>query len=139
MLQFQAKIEIWAEFLLKDIRGFVGSAIVFDERVADSCRTGANQFDLALQKKTQAVDCVYIKRITHRHDQSGFTKGHRNDFETTRVFGANLLDHRGRNDHHGNVDPIHMRLTGERARHIRLRNDAVLNQKIDNVALAVQA
>src|SRR3984893_2889623 len=87
---FQIEIDIFADFLLKDVGGFVGGAVVLDERLADFFRACANELDLALQKKTQAVNRVDVERITHGHDQPGLAKRHRNDFEPARVSGADL-------------------------------------------------
>ena len=36
------------------------------------------------------------------------------------------------------IDPIHVRLRGERARDIRIGNDAVLDQNIDHIVRAVE-
>ena len=44
-----------------------------------------------------------------------------------------------RNDHGREIDPIHVRLRGERARNIGLGNDAVLDQNIDDAGRAVQS
>ena len=96
---FQAKIDIFAEALLKNVRGFVGSAVIFDKRFANFFRAGANQFEFALQQKAQAVDCVDVERIAYGHDQTGFTERDGDDFETTSILGANLFDN-GRWDRH---------------------------------------
>ena len=43
-------------------------------------------------------------------------------------------------DHHRRqIDPVHVRLRGQRTRDVGLGNSATFNQKIDNVVLAVQA
>src|SRR5262249_43023778 len=53
-------------------------------------------------------------------------------------FPPDLIDDLRRNDHRGNVDPIHVRLPGESARDVDLRQSAVVNQNIEHARLAVQ-
>ena len=43
-----------------------------------------------------------------------------------------------RNDHRGNVDPIHVRLRSERARDVHLRQITAVNQNIEHAVLAIQ-
>jgi hypothetical protein len=60
-------------------------------------RTGADQLDLALQQKAQAIDRVDIERIAHRHDQAALPETDGDDFEASRVFRADLVNHLRRN------------------------------------------
>ncbi len=73
----QAEIDVFADFLLQNIGGFVGGAVIFDQRLANFLRARANQLDFALQKKTEAIDRIDIERIAHRHDQAGFADSRR--------------------------------------------------------------
>src|SRR6185437_2203304 len=66
------------------------------------------------------------------------TKRDWNDFEPPRVFAPDLLDDLRRNNHRGDVDPIHVRLRSEGARDVRLRQVTVVNQNIEHARLAVQ-
>ena len=74
--------------VLQDVGRFVGGAVIFDQRLANFLRTGADQLDLALQQKTEAVDRVDIERIADGDDQAGLAEADRDDFEAARVFAA---------------------------------------------------
>ena len=123
----------------ENIGRFIRRAVIFDERLPDFFRTRANQFDLALEEKAQAVNRVDIKRVAHRDDQSARAVADGDDLESARIFGANLVDHVRRHDFGRQIDPIHVRLRGETARDFDVRNDPVLDQQIDDVAAAVEA
>ena len=126
----QAKIDIFAELLFDDIGCLVCGAVVFNERLANFLWARANEFELALKEKTQAVDGLDIERIAHRDDQSGFAERDGDHFEASRILGTDLFDDRWRNYHGRQVDPIHVRLRRERTRDVGLSDYAVLNQKI---------
>ncbi len=96
---FETKIDIYPDFFLQDVRGFVGRAVILDKRLANSLRTGADQFELALKQKTQTVDGIDIERVTHRNNESRFTESHGNHFEPPRFFRADLFDNLRWNDH----------------------------------------
>ena len=125
-------------FFPQNIGRFVRSAVIFDQRLAEFFRAGADQLDLALKQKTQTVDGVEIERIANRDDQSVLTAGDRNNFEPARVFAADLIDDFRRNNHRREVDPVHVRLGRKRARDVHLRQSAVVNQNIEHAGLAVQ-
>ena len=55
-----------------------------------------------------------------------------------RFFRADLIDDLRRNHNGGNIDPIHVRLRGGRARDIRVGNDSVVDQDIDDAGCTVQ-
>ncbi len=45
-----------------------------------------------------------------------------------------------RRNHHGrDIDPVHLRLRGQRARDVHLGHNSVIDQNIDHARLAVQA
>ena len=57
----------------------------------------------------------------------------RNDLEPARVFRADLLDHFRRNEPRREIDPVHVRLRGERARDVRFRDNAVALQDVNDI------
>ena len=61
----QAKIDILPDFLLQEVGGLVGRAVIFNQRLANFLRAAANQFNFALKQKTKAVDRVDVERIAH--------------------------------------------------------------------------
>jgi len=136
--QLETEIDFLADFFLQDIGGFVGRAVVFDQAFANLVWTRANQLDLALEKKAQTIDRIDVERIANGDDQSRFAKADWNNSEPAGVLGPNLFDDLRRNNHRREVDPIHVGLGGEGARHVRLRNDAVLDENIDDVVCAIK-
>ena len=56
----QPKIDFFADLLLQDVGRFIRRAVVFDQRFPDFFWARANQFQLALQKKTQTIDGIDV-------------------------------------------------------------------------------
>src|SRR5438034_5269062 len=106
----EAKIDFITNLMLEDVSRFLGRAVVFDQGLADFFRRRTNQFEVALEKKVEAVDGIDVERVADGEDQATFAKGHRNDFEATRVCRADLRNDFGRNDDCGNIDPVHLGL-----------------------------
>src|SRR2546430_172329 len=94
--------------------GFFCCAVIFDQRFPNFFEACANQLELALEQKAQAIDRVDVEWIAYGYDQTGFAKSDWNDFEPPRVFSADLFDNRRRNHHRGEIDPVHVRLRRER-------------------------
>ena len=94
---FKTKIDIVAQFFFDDVSRFVGSAVIFNQSLANFLRAAADQFELALKQEAQAVDRVDVERIADRDYETGFTERDRDHFETTRVFSPDLLDNFRRN------------------------------------------
>src|SRR5206468_9429297 len=122
---FQTKIDVFSDFLLQDVCGFIGRAVIFDQCLANFIWARANELQLALEQKTETVDRIDVEWIAYRHNQPGLTKSDRNHFETARLFASNLIDDLWRNHDGGDVDPIHVRLRGERARDVHVGHDSV--------------
>ena len=78
---FQSEIDVFADFFLQDIGCFVGSPVVFDQCFTNFLGTGAHQFQLALQKKTEAIDRIDVEWIANRHHQAGLAESDRDDLE----------------------------------------------------------
>ena len=91
----QIRDRVFADFFLQNVGRFIRGAVVFDERLANFFRAGADQFDLALQEKAQAIDRVDVERIADRDDQAAVAEADRDDLEAARVFAADLFDHSG--------------------------------------------
>jgi hypothetical protein len=106
---------------------FVGSPVVFDQCFTNFPGTGAHQFQLALQKKTEAIDCIDVEWIANRHHQAGLAESDRDDLETTCVFAPDLIDDLRRNHHGRDVDPIHVRLRCEHARDLHVGDNSVVD------------
>ena len=124
---FQSEIDVVSDFFLQDVGCFVRRPVVFDQCITNFLGTGAYQFQLALQEKTQAVDRIDIQWITDRHYETGVAEGDRDHFEAARVFASDLIDDLRRNHHGRDVDPIHVRLRCERARDLHVRDNSVVD------------
>ena len=135
--KLQTEIDVFSNFFLNDVRCFVGRSVVFDQRFANFPGARANQFQLALQEKTQAVHRVDVERVAHCDHQPGLAESDRDHFEAARIFSPDLVNDLRRNDHGRDVDPIHLRLRSERARDVHLGHRAVVDQDIDHARLAV--
>src|SRR5437773_1002489 len=86
----EAEIDFITNLMLEDVGRFLGRAVVFDQGLADFFRRRTNQFEVALEKKIEAVDGIDVERIADGQDQTTFSKGHRNDFEAARICRADL-------------------------------------------------
>ena len=135
----EADFDLAAEAFLQNVRRLIRRAVIFDQRFADHFRAAAHQFDLALEQEAEAVDRIDIERITHRDDEAGIAERDRDDLETARVFRADLLDDIGRNEARREIDPIHVRLRGERARDVGLGENPIFYQDGDDFAGAIGA
>ena len=124
---FQSEIDVFADSFLQDVRCFVGRPVIFDQCLANFLGTGAHQFQLALQKKTQAIDRIDVERIADRDHQAGLAESDRNYFETTRVFAADLADDLRRNHHGRDINPIHVCLRCKRARDVHVGDNSVID------------
>src|SRR5262249_13206055 len=93
---------------------------------------------LALQEKTKAVDRIDIEWVAYCDHQPALAKGHWDYFETPRVFAPDLVNDVWRNDHRGDVNPIHVRLCSQRARDVHLGQSSVADQNVEDTGLAVQ-
>src|SRR6266581_4756971 len=82
----------FSAMLLQDVRGFVGRAIIFDQRLTDFLRAGANQFQRALEQETKTIDRIDVEWIAYRHNQPGFTKSDWNHFKTARFLASDLIE-----------------------------------------------
>ncbi len=87
----QAEIHVMPDLLRQDVGSLVGRAVVFDQRLANFLRAGADQLDLALQQKAQAIDRIDIERVAHGDDQSGLAEADRDNLEPSRILRANLV------------------------------------------------
>ena len=112
---------------MQDVRGFVGRAIIFDQRFTDFLWARANEFQLTLEQKIETINRIDVEWIAYRHNQSGFTKSDWNHFKTARFLASDLIDDLWRNHNRGNVDPIHVGLRGERARDVHVGNGSVVD------------
>ena len=70
----QTKIHVVSDLLHQDVGSLVGRAVVFDQRLPDFLRAGADQLNLALQQEAQAIDRIDIEGIADGDDQSGLAK-----------------------------------------------------------------
>src|SRR5438067_5185446 len=94
----EAEIDLIPNLMLEDVSRFLGRAIIFDQGLANFFRRSANQLKIALEQKVESIDGVDVERIADGEDQATFTKGHGNDFEPTRVCGADLRNNFGWNN-----------------------------------------
>ncbi len=58
--QLETEIDIFADLFLDDVGGLVGRAVILNESFANLLRARADEFNLALQQKTQAIDRVDV-------------------------------------------------------------------------------
>ncbi len=133
-----SEIGVVAQPSLQDVGSFVGGAVVFDECLANFLRAAADELDLALQEKAEAVDGVDIERIADRDDQAAVAEADRDDLEAACIFARDLLDHVRGNGFGRKIDPVHLRLRRERARDIGRGDHAVAGEHGDDVGAAVQ-
>ena len=92
-----------------------------------------------MEQETQAVRRIDVERVVHCDHQSTLAESDRNHFEAPRIFAPDLVDDSRRNDHGRDIDPVHLRLRGQRARDVHLGHNSVIDQNIDHARLAVQA
>ena len=63
---FELEIDIFANLFPEYVRRFISRPVILNQRLFDFLGAAANQLDLALQQKTEAVDRIDIERIAHR-------------------------------------------------------------------------
>ena len=102
--------------MLKNVYGFLGGAVIFDERVANLFGRSADKLEVSLQKEIETVNRIDIEGVADRQDEAICAESDGDDLESVRVFRADLRDNVWRNDHRGKIDPIHVGLRGERTR-----------------------
>src|SRR2546430_17192570 len=72
--ELKTKIDIFANFFFEGIGGFIGRAVIFDQRFPNFFGACANQFELAFGQKAQAIDRGDFEWVAYSYEQTWFSQ-----------------------------------------------------------------
>ena len=116
-------------------RSFLGGTVIFLQRLVDRIRSGTHELEFALQKMMERIERIEIQRIADGDHQPGIRFSHRNHPESPRHVLVDLGNHLPGDGHLRQVDEIHRRMRGQRARDVFLRQDTFGHQAFNERSL----
>src|SRR5579862_4658493 len=130
-----ADLDILAELFAKDIRRFLGAAVVFDEGTVDLARGGADEIQVALQDVAQVVERVEVERVVDGDHEARVQQRH----GYNPVFPGDVAGDEGddllADRHLRQVHEVHRGVPRQRPDDVLLRDDPEVDQSGDDVAV----